>query len=98
MEEMLDSALIADEAETLVDQKTRDRAASHTYSSDTRTPLPPSRRKDALRTDPGPDDPSCPSPGRRVRTVRTSRTLTGTGCATRAPSATHDRRDDPPQS
>ena len=58
---MLDSALVADEAETFVDLETRDRTACHTYSSDTRTPLRPPRRQDAQRTDPGPDDRLGPS-------------------------------------
>jgi hypothetical protein len=62
MEEMLDSAFIANEAKSFVNQETRNRTAGHTYSSDTRTPLPSPRRTGAPRTDPGPDGQSRPSP------------------------------------
>ena len=97
MEEMLDSALIADEAETFVDQETRDRTAGHTYSSDTRTPLSPPRRKDALRADPGTDDPfRLPRlAGGQSNRQNLPHPLTGTGCATGAPPATEIAGDEP---
>ena len=94
MEKMFDSSFVPDEAEPFVDQETRDRTACHTYSSDTRTPLPQSRRKDAPRIGPGPDDHFSPlrlvvDQGDRQNLPHS---LTGAGCATGAPSATDNHR------